>query len=63
MDNIQEIYLVTLRNNEGRLRKVKIRAYSHDHAMTLAEKNGWLPWDATKIIKKEIMKTKKNTVD
>ena len=53
MNNIQEIYLVTLRNNEGRLRKVKIRAYSHDHAMTLAEKNGWLPWDVNKTNQKQ----------
>ena len=63
MDNIQEIYLVTLRNNKGQLRKVKILARSCDHAMILSEKDGWLPWDATKTIKNEILKTKKNTVD
>ncbi len=61
MDNIQEIYLVTLRNNKGQLRKVKILARSCDHAMILSEKDGWLPWDATKTIKNEILKTKKNT--
>ena len=31
------------------------------NSMILSEKDGWLPWDATKTIKNEILKTKKNT--